>query len=1128
MEQIVVKTEVQPNGDILLFYVDENRSHGEGELTKLENMTQDIAVELQESDLVLNNVEETIDKYDFVQCVDQLSKESWLDEEIQKLLVFYIDNKESFINNSTAQPQLWAVACKTTLEAKNPSLCEIMFQNLKQKYSEICMEQQKGEVTNWPFFDLCRQAFHDDRELIINENIQQDQSENMPINPKPNEEGILVMKKLNSVRTSSDGKVEQMLNMYLKYKKNPKNYHSHRGVWEAIALELGVEDADYWHRRFLNFKQHYIRMVCKRNETGPEKINWPYMKLFDEIFDGDEDFQRKFSYRSNLEQIDNIIAVSNEEGENNWNNTEKTVLVKYYFDCFYEFQDPTIPNNFLWHEIGRLLDKQPENCKQKYREMKKEHFDNLMEGGYNLPNRIPIAIIYDNIIARETEIEISKTQKRTDLFDSWNTKEMDELVQYFYDNVEMFKDSACYYVCWNIVAKKLGRNIHTCKKQWEELTRLYKSILEDKKENPDMQIDWRYIDIFDRIFDYGMDTNLLEGYENIKVHNENIVSDKVGVKKLHIKDEVNDDDSDDEESYDERGFTKRSKRRTDESKDYKILEYYQKNKDKFTGSLRKKLSVWETLAKQLHITATQCAHRFRNIKQVYMGYVQKEINKPEMPILWPYYALCKKVFGYRAIKSKLKNGKRDSDDDEEWTAREIKLLINYFSNNFNDLCDSIEDVRKWSALVSDIGKTATACSEKFLELRKSYRKLKTMKSRNPEVKVSWKYFNMIDNIYITREAEKQMEADEGMETGGITEQIDVDGIKTELPEDEDFEYIIVIPEDQELSGNNNLEVMGESTTDSIQITEETIETKSQINKWNKRLKKNLLVQYLKYLKANKGKEIDSREMWKEISTKLNKLPLACRRILLKLKNQHKLSASDEEFKRKSPYFNLMEKILRLKPKFAKIAEGKALQEKKSYKDVAMSDEKVERALQYYLDNMEEFLSPRFEKKYVWMELAILISEPVNRVFNKINYLKHLCNNENSNTSQIPFRETLQLIINKENLLKDIMMSDAKPVVSNEGTLDEFWSDDEIEQLLLWYLTHLDKFKNPKYVRSYLWMEASEIMKKSPLTCSKKMSEIRTQYRTMVREALEELNDWRFYSLCQKIYGTGKKNPVNNN
>uniref|UniRef100_S4PFS6 Uncharacterized protein n=1 Tax=Pararge aegeria TaxID=116150 RepID=S4PFS6_9NEOP len=120
----------------------------------------------------------------------------------------------------------------------------------------------------------------------------------------------------------------------------------------------------------------------------------------------------------------------------------------------------------------------------------------------------------------------------------------------------------------------------------------------------------------------------------------------------------------------------------------------------------------------------------------------------------------------------------------------------------------------------------------------------------------------------------------------------------------------------------------------------------------------------------------------------------------------------------------------------------------------------------------------------------------------------------------PFRDMLHEIISKENALKDALCNDLPTI--DEEDVEETWSDIEIERLLTWYLAHLDKFKNPKFVRSYLWMEASDILKKSPLVCSKKMLEIRSEYRTMVKESPETLDSWKFYNLCQRIYGTGKK------
>lgn len=214
----------------------------------------------------------------------------------------------------------------------------------------------------------------------------------------------------------------------------------------------------------------------------------------------------------------------------------------------------------------------------------------------------------------------------------------------------------------------------------------------------------------------------------------------------------------DEEEFDERGFTKRTKRGVGDSKAFKILEFYQKHKEKFSTTQRKKQSLWGILAEQIGISGEQCAHRFRNLKQVYTAYVQREINKPEMPILWPYYALCKKVFGYRAIKSKLKNSKTDNEENEEWAAKEIKQIINFFSNNFLEISQgSDNDSSKWASLAQALGKSETSVNEKFLELRRSYRKLKTMKKNNPECKVSWKYFNLFDDVFARAGADMEVE-----------------------------------------------------------------------------------------------------------------------------------------------------------------------------------------------------------------------------------------------------------------------------------------------------------------------------------------------------------------------------------
>lgn len=194
--------------------------------------------------------------------------------------------------------------------------------------------------------------------------------------------------------------------------------------------------------------------------------------------------------------------------------------------------------------------------------------------------------------------------------------------------------------------------------------------------------------------------------------------------------------------------------RTD-PKSTKILEFYLKNKDKFQQQ-KNKISLWDPLVKEIDMSSTQCSHRFRYLKQAYIEFVQKELKQPKIAITWPYYLLCKKIFGYRTIKNKIKQGQINDNDD--WMAREIKQLISYFSKNYDEINSNIDDVTKWAQLASELGKSEQNCKEKFVELRKCYRKLKTMKSRNPEVKISWSYFDMFHRIYSLKEPEMEVEA----------------------------------------------------------------------------------------------------------------------------------------------------------------------------------------------------------------------------------------------------------------------------------------------------------------------------------------------------------------------------------
>lgn len=222
------------------------------------------------------------------------------------------------------------------------------------------------------------------------------------------------------------------------------------------------------------------------------------------------------------------------------------------------------------------------------------------------------------------------------------------------------------------------------------------------------------------------------------------------VKKINMKDlddNISEDIDSEEMKYDERGFTIRVKRDLEKAKGMKILEYYIKNKDKFNSPNYKKTVLWNTLSKEIGISATECAHRFRNIKQIYLSHVQREITKPEMPIVWQYFAICKKAFGYRAIKAKLKTNTPDLTDTEEWSHEDITKLINFAASNINIPMDKWN----WADIADENGHTANGCLDKYCELRRCYRKLKTLITNNPEKRVSWKYFSIMDKIHTKTE-----------------------------------------------------------------------------------------------------------------------------------------------------------------------------------------------------------------------------------------------------------------------------------------------------------------------------------------------------------------------------------------
>lgn len=500
-------------------------------------------MQIQESSYMLEGYDEIVDDPGSLQ--DQIDElDPWSDEDVKRLLIFYNDNKTSFVSGTTQKRHLWAVACKTMLIGKNQQNCEEKLEELKTKYSEVRGYIDKGIYVKWPFLDLCHQAFHDNliidafddthstsetqinsQPIVLKQEIETVNA--IPALPRPppklqvksqpkvaiiktqekskNKDGILSVKQLNT--KSPDENVEQLLTVYLKYKENFQKEHWRRDLWDRIAEEMGETDGEYLQKKFLNHKQHYILMYMKRKQHGPSSVVWPYMDLFDKIYKDDQCFLKKHFNEEPIAEVNYTVP------ENEWNITQKTVLAKYYFDCYEEFEDETIPKKFLWTEVGRLIDKKPETCQTRYEMLRREHLEKYIAGDYDLKKRIPIAIIFDNIIVNDVKTVLSKMDTYNFDNDGWKEVQVDDLVQFIFDNMEFFKDKECHFVCWAVLAHKLKQSIQSCKHQWDELVVLYKQILDDKKEDSDLQIEWRYIELFDRIFDYGMDTELLEGYE---------------------------------------------------------------------------------------------------------------------------------------------------------------------------------------------------------------------------------------------------------------------------------------------------------------------------------------------------------------------------------------------------------------------------------------------------------------------------------------------------------------------------------------------------------------------------------------------------------------------------------------
>lgn len=501
----------------------ENGENQEGVLTTIDSIENN-SVQIQDS-YMLDNYDELVDDPPELEQ-PAVGTNLWSDDDTKRLLTFYNDNKTSFVSGTTKKRHLWAVACKTMLIGKNQQSCEEKLDELKIQYSEVRTRYvDKGIYVKWPFLDLCHTAFHDDvsiAESILPDSLQkvkvQSQSKITVISQEKitnDMKGILSVKQIST--KSPDEQTKLLLNTYMKYKEKFQKEHWRRDLWDKIAEEVGEDDSEYLQKKFLNHKQHYISLYIKRKQFGPSSVVWPYMELFDKIYRDDAQFLKKhFNETLKTEAYHSVP-------EHEWNISQKMILVKYYFDCYEEFQDVTIPQKFLWTEVGRLVDKKPETCQTRYEMLRREHLEKHVAGDYNIQKRLPLAILFDNIILKDVKIALSKM----DLYDieyvSKKEERSDELVQFFFSNMEVFKDHECHFVCWAAVAHKLKESIETCKRQWDELVVLYKQILEEKKEDPDLQIDWRYIDLFDRIFDYGMDEALLKGYDVGQEQNSNHV-----------------------------------------------------------------------------------------------------------------------------------------------------------------------------------------------------------------------------------------------------------------------------------------------------------------------------------------------------------------------------------------------------------------------------------------------------------------------------------------------------------------------------------------------------------------------------------------------------------------------------
>lgn len=247
----------------------------------------------------------------------------------------------------------------------------------------------------------------------------------------------------------------------------------------------------------------------------------------------------------------------------------------------------------------------------------------------------------------------------------------------------------------------------------------------------------------------------------------------------------------------------------------------------------------------------------------------------------------------------------------------------------------------------------------------------------------------------------------------------------------------------------------------------TRKRKVKIIKWTEKSREQLLTYYLRQLKTNRHQIIDSQKMWKYISQKLDKPTEQCKKMFVKLKRLNQSPTPSNQYK------GMIDEILSTKCNFIHpiVVDKKRV----DYKNVEVPHDKLEKALEYYFKNLEEFVSEKYNKKHAWRQLCESLNEPVYKIYQKINYLKTNYDKLQDSSNAI----ILNLILEKE---CEILKSDVKITVKRGRC--KLWSEEEKVKLKELYLSFKDKFTNPKYSNKYLWYKIGVVLNRGYKECRK--------------------------------------------